>query len=151
VVSRNSSFPRRRPEDVSVENTWLKKLRQGLDKTRRNLVNQQSDCCQGLNQAAVMEIETLLLQADVGRGNGLHHQRAAKPAEAKACRQTPRSLTSNKSCEICSMDPYNKPLLLPSPRKRHVEYLVDNWGKWSWKTTTIGKIAHIAQNLATNA
>jgi len=29
--------------------------------------------------------------------------------------------------------------------KRHVEYLVDNWGKWSWKTTTIGKIAHIAQ------
>jgi len=37
------------------------------------------------------------------------------------------------------------------PGKRHVEYLVDNWGKWSWKTTTIGKIAHIAQNLATNA
>jgi len=24
--------------------------------------------------------------------------------------------------------------------KRHVEYLVDNWGKWSWKTTTIGKL-----------
>jgi fused signal recognition particle receptor len=46
----------------------LKKLRQGLDKTRRNLVNHLKTIVgQGpLNQAAVMEIETLLLQADVG-------------------------------------------------------------------------------------
>jgi fused signal recognition particle receptor len=59
----------RRPEDVSIEEiTWLKKLRQGLDKTRRNIVNQlKAIVGQGpLNQAAVMEIEALLLQADVG-------------------------------------------------------------------------------------
>jgi fused signal recognition particle receptor len=59
----------RRPQDVSIEEiTWLKKLRQGLDKTRRNIVNQlKAIVGQGpLNQAAVMEIEALLLQADVG-------------------------------------------------------------------------------------
>ncbi|MCM1984660.1 signal recognition particle-docking protein FtsY [Lyngbya confervoides] len=59
----------RRPEEISDEEiTWLKKLRRGLDKTRRGLVNQlKSVVGQGpLNQEAVDEIETLLLQADVG-------------------------------------------------------------------------------------
>ncbi len=59
----------RRPEDVSVEEiSWLKRLRQGLDKTRRSLINQlKAIVGQGpLNQDAVMEIEALLLQADVG-------------------------------------------------------------------------------------
>jgi fused signal recognition particle receptor len=59
----------RRPEDVSLEEiSWLKRLRQGLEKTRRGLVNQlKSIVGQGpLNQAAVAEVEALLLQADVG-------------------------------------------------------------------------------------
>ncbi|BCL37889.1 signal recognition particle-docking protein FtsY [Nostoc sp. MS1] len=59
----------RRAEDISIEEiTWLKKLRQGLDKTRRNILNQlKAIVGQGpLNQAAVAEIESLLLQADVG-------------------------------------------------------------------------------------
>lgn len=59
----------RRPEEVSLEEiTWLKRLRQGLDKTRRSLVNQlRAIVGQGpLNQDAVSEIESLLLQADVG-------------------------------------------------------------------------------------
>ncbi len=59
----------RRAEDVSIEEiNWLKKLRQGLDKTRRGIVNQlKAIVGQGpLNQAAVEEIESLLLQADVG-------------------------------------------------------------------------------------
>lgn len=59
----------RRPEDISVEEiTWLKRLRQGLDKTRRSLVNQlKSLVGQGpLNPEAVDEIESLLLQADAG-------------------------------------------------------------------------------------
>ena len=59
----------RLPQDVSIEEiTWLKKLRQGLDKTRRNILNQlKAIVGQGpLNQAAVTEIESLLLQADVG-------------------------------------------------------------------------------------
>ncbi|NEQ95124.1 MAG: signal recognition particle-docking protein FtsY [Cyanothece sp. SIO2G6] len=59
----------RRPDQVSAEEiTWLTKLRQGLGKTRRGLINQlRSVVGQGpLNAAAVMEIEDLLLQADVG-------------------------------------------------------------------------------------
>ena len=59
----------RRPEEVSVEEiTWLTKLRQGLGKTRRGLINQlKSVVGQGpLNADAVMEIESLLIQADVG-------------------------------------------------------------------------------------
>lgn len=59
----------RKVEEVSVEEiTWLKKLRTGLGKTRRGLVNQlKSVVGKGpLSQDAVEEIETLLLQADVG-------------------------------------------------------------------------------------
>ncbi len=59
----------RRPDQISIEEiTWLNRLRQGLDKTRRNLVNQlRAIVGQGpLNQDAVTEIESLLLQADVG-------------------------------------------------------------------------------------
>ena len=59
----------RTPEDVSQEEiNWLSKLRQGLGKTRRSLVVQlKSVVGQGpLNKDAVMEIEALLLQADVG-------------------------------------------------------------------------------------
>lgn len=59
----------RRPDEISLEEiTWLKRLRQGLDKTRRSLVNQlRAIVGQGpLNQDAVIEIEAALLQADVG-------------------------------------------------------------------------------------
>ncbi len=59
----------RRAQDVSIEEiTWLKKLRQGLDKTRRNIINQlKAIVGKGpLNADAVDEIEALLLQADVG-------------------------------------------------------------------------------------
>ena len=59
----------RSPEDISQEEiNWLTKLRQGLGKTRRSLVVQlKSVVGQGpLNKEAVMEIEAILLQADVG-------------------------------------------------------------------------------------
>jgi fused signal recognition particle receptor len=59
----------RQPEDISIEEiTWLKKLRRGLGKTRQGFVNQlKAVVGQGpLNQDGVTEIETLLLQADVG-------------------------------------------------------------------------------------
>jgi fused signal recognition particle receptor len=55
--------------DISEEEiSWLTRLRQGLGKTRRSLINQlKSIVGQGpLNDDAVMEIEGLLLQADVG-------------------------------------------------------------------------------------
>jgi fused signal recognition particle receptor len=59
----------RTPEQVSLDEiNWLKKLRQGLDKTRRGFVNQfKALIGQGpLDAAAVESIEMLLLQADVG-------------------------------------------------------------------------------------
>jgi len=59
----------RSANDVSEEEiNWLTKLRQGLGKTRRGLINQlKSIVGKGpLNEDAVMEIESLLLQADVG-------------------------------------------------------------------------------------
>ena len=59
----------RKVEEVSAEEiTWLKKLRTGLGKTRRGLVNQlKSVVGKGpLSDDAIEEIETLLLQADVG-------------------------------------------------------------------------------------
>ena len=59
----------RKADEVSIEEiTWLTKLRQGLGKTRRGLINElKSVVGQGpLNADAVMEIESLLLQADVG-------------------------------------------------------------------------------------
>lgn len=59
----------RTAEDISEEEiSWLTKLRQGLGKTRIGLINQlKSIVGKGpLNDDAVMEIESLLLQADVG-------------------------------------------------------------------------------------
>ncbi|MEM9215039.1 MAG: signal recognition particle-docking protein FtsY [Cyanobacteria bacterium P01_F01_bin.150] len=59
----------RKADEVSMEEiTWLTKLRQGLGKTRRGLMNElKAVVGQGpLNADAVMEIESLLLQADVG-------------------------------------------------------------------------------------
>ncbi|MEO1672109.1 MAG: signal recognition particle-docking protein FtsY [Cyanobacteria bacterium J06631_2] len=59
----------RTAEDVSQEEiSWLTKLRQGLGKTRIGLVNQlKAIVGKGpLNDDAVVEIESLLLQADVG-------------------------------------------------------------------------------------
>ena len=59
----------RNPDEISEEEiNWLKLLRQGLGKTRRSLINQlKAIVGQGpLNEDAVMEIEALLLQADVG-------------------------------------------------------------------------------------
>ena len=59
----------RTPEDVSAEEiNWLTKLRQGLGKTRRGLIVQlKAVVGQGpLNKDAVEEIESLLLQADIG-------------------------------------------------------------------------------------
>jgi fused signal recognition particle receptor len=59
----------RRPEEISEEEiNWLTKLREGLGKTRRSLINQlKAVVGQGpLNEDAVMAIEAMLLQADVG-------------------------------------------------------------------------------------
>lgn len=145
----------RRPEQISVEEiTWLKRLRQGLDKTRRNLVNQlRSIVGQGpLNQDAVMEIESLLLQADVGivatdyiiesLQNKLR-QEALPPAEAIAyLKQILRDMLDNPLGKSYS------PTFAPEKETLNIWLITGVNG--AGKTTTIGKIAHIAQKSGYN-
>jgi fused signal recognition particle receptor len=140
----------RRPDQISIEEiTWLNRLRQGLDKTRRNLVNQlRAIVGQGpLNQDAVMEIESLLLQADVGIAatdyiveslqNRLREE-VLPPAEAIAyLKQLLREML-------------DKPLgdahaLTFVPEKDTLNIWLVTGVNGAGKTTTIGKIAHIAQ------
>ncbi|AFZ29419.1 signal recognition particle-docking protein FtsY [Gloeocapsa sp. PCC 7428] len=139
----------RKPEDISIEEiTWLKKLRQGLDKTRRNIVNQlKAIVGQGpLNQAAVLEIEALLLQADVGVAatdyviNALQErikQEALPPEVAIAYLK-----------EILR-DMLDQPLKVHNatfaPEKDTLNIWLMTGVNGAGKTTTIGKIAHIAQ------
>jgi fused signal recognition particle receptor len=139
----------RRPEDVSIEEiTWLKRLRQGLDKTRRNLVNQlRAIVGQGpLNQDAVMEIEALLLQADVGIEATDHiieslqnklREEALPPAEAIAyLKRILREMLDKPLEGTHSLS------FVPEKDKLNIWLITGVNG--AGKTTTIGKLAHIA-------
>ncbi|HYW18149.1 MAG TPA: signal recognition particle-docking protein FtsY [Nodularia sp. (in: cyanobacteria)] len=140
----------RRAEDVSIEEiTWLKKLRQGLGKTRRNILNQlKAIVGQGpLNQAAVAEIEAALLQADVG---------------VEATDYIISALQKKLLAEVTPPEEaiaYLKQILremLDAPlQKAHTSSFTpekDTLNIWlitgvngAGKTTTIGKISHLAQ------
>lgn len=140
----------RRPEDISIEEiTWLKRLRQGLDKTRRTLVNQlKAIVGQGpLNQDAVMEIESLLLQADVGIEatdyiiDSLQQrlrQEALPPTEAIAyLKQLLREMLDKPLGESQSYT--------FAPEKDTFNVWLITGVNGAGKTTTIGKLAHIAK------
>ena len=140
----------RRPEDVSVEEiTWLKKLRQGLDKTRRNLVNQlKAIVGQGpLNAAAVMEIEALLLQADVGVEatdyiiSSLQTQlkKEAMPPDAAI------AYLKNILRDMLDQPLHQFANNTFAPEKDTLNIWLITGVNGAGKTTTIGKIAHIAQ------
>ncbi|MBD2517800.1 signal recognition particle-docking protein FtsY [Nostoc sp. FACHB-973] len=140
----------RRAQDISIEEiTWLKKLRQGLDKTRRSILNQlKAIVGKGpLNQAAVSEIEALLLQADVGVEatdliiDALQKkllQEVTPPEEAIAYLKKiirdmldAPSKTSHKSSF--------------TPEKETLNIWLITGVNGAGKTTTIGKIAHLGQ------
>ncbi|MEH2439769.1 signal recognition particle-docking protein FtsY [Nostoc sp.] len=140
----------RNPEDVSIEEiTWLKKLRQGLDKTRRSILNQlKAIVGQGpLNQAAVTEIEALLLQADVGVEatdfiiNALQtklREEVTAPEEAIAyLKKILRDMLDAPS--IAS----HKTSFTPEKETLNIWLITGVNG--AGKTTTIGKIAHLGQ------
>ncbi len=140
----------RRPEDISLEEiTWLKKLRQGLDKTRRNILNQlKAIVDQGpLNQAAVTEIESLLLQADVGVEATDYiistlqkrlRQEALPPEEGiaylKSILRDMLDTPIQKSGKLSSF----------APEKETLNIWLMTGVNGVGKTTTIGKIAHLA-------
>jgi fused signal recognition particle receptor len=141
----------RTPEQVSLDEiNWLKKLRQGLDKTRRGFVNQLKALIgQGpLNADAVESIETLLLQADVGVEatdyvietlQAKLRQESLPPDEAVAylkqilCDLLDKPFQSNYSAEF-----------LPVRDELNIWLLVGVNGVG--KTTTIGKLAHMTKS-----
>ena len=140
----------RRPDDISIEEiTWLKKLRLGLDKTRRSLINQlKAIVGQGpLNQAAVMEIESLLLQADVGVEATEYiieslqkklREEALPPDSAIAyLKKILRDMLDRPTGKS-----YNPTF---APEKEQLNIWLMTGVNGAGKTTTIGKIAHIAQ------
>ncbi|MEH1900013.1 MAG: signal recognition particle-docking protein FtsY [Nostoc sp.] len=140
----------RSAEDVSIEEiTWLKKLRQGLDKTRRSILNQlKAIVGQGpLNQAAVTEIEALLLQADVGVEatdfiiNALQkklREEVTAPEEAIAyLKKILRDMLDAPS-KISHKTSF-------TPEKETLNIWLITGVNGAGKTTTIGKIAHLGQ------
>ncbi|NER93807.1 MAG: signal recognition particle-docking protein FtsY, partial [Symploca sp. SIO1B1] len=140
----------RSPEEVSAEEiSWLKQLRQGLSKTRLSLVNQlKAVVGQGpLNQDAILEIEALLLQADVGVEatdyvietlQAKMREDILPPEEAIAyLKQILRDLLES---------PYSKsyePTFVPEKDTFNIWLMTGVNG--AGKTTTIGKLAHLAK------
>ena len=140
----------RSADDISIEEiTWLNKLRQGLDKTRWGLVNQlRAIVGQGpLTQDAVIEIESALLQADVGV--------AATDAIIAALQQRLKAEVLPPDAAITYLkeilrDMLDRPLnktvsatFAPKPDTLNIWLMTGVNG--AGKTTTIGKLAHIAQ------
>ena len=146
----------RRPDQVSVEEiTWLQKLRKGLERTRRSLINQlKAIVGQGpLNQDAVAEIETLLLQADVGvaatdiiitRLQERLKQEVLPPEQALAYLKTIlRDILDAPCAETAAGNPAYSLTFAPEKDTFNIWLIVGVNG--AGKTTTIGKLAHIAQ------
>lgn len=139
----------RRPDQISIEEiTWLNKLRQGLDKTRRGLVNQlKSIVGQGpLNDEAVDEIESLLLQADVGVAA------TDKIISALQARLKEEVLPPEQAIAYLKTllrDLLDAPLegghnLTFTPEKGQLSIWLMTGVNGAGKTTTIGKLTHIA-------
>lgn len=135
--------------DITLEEIeWLKKLREGLGKTRRSLVNQlKAVVGQGpLNDDAVMEIESLLLQADVGVAatdyiiemlQARLREEALPPEEAIAyLKEILRNILDEPLSKLENTE------FAPKEGVLNIWMLTGVNG--AGKTTTIGKLAHLA-------
>ena len=139
----------RRPDQISIEEiTWLNKLRQGLDKTRRGLVNQlKAIVGQGpLNEEAVDEIEALLLQADVGVAAT---DKIISSLQSKLKEETLPPQQAINYLKSLLRDMLEEPLkgkhnLTFTPEKDKLSIWLLTGVNGAGKTTTIGKLAHIA-------
>ncbi|MEH1823459.1 MAG: signal recognition particle-docking protein FtsY [Nostoc sp.] len=140
----------RNAEDVSLEEiTWLKKLRQGLDKTRRSILNQlKAIVGQGpLNQAAVTEIEALLLQADVGVEATDFIIDALQKKLREEVTAPEEAIAYLKKILRDMLDAPSKTSHKTSftPEKETLNIWLITGVNGAGKTTTIGKIAHLGQ------
>ncbi len=140
----------RNPEDVSIEEiTWLKKLRQGLDKTRRSILNQlKAIVGQGpLNQAAVTEIEALLLQADVGveATDFIIDALQTKLREEVTAPEEAIAYLKKILRDMLDAPSKTSHKISFTPEKETLNIWLITGVNGAGKTTTIGKIAHLGQ------
>lgn len=140
----------RSADDVSEEEfTWLKKLRQGLDKTRRNFVNQlKSVIGQGpLNQNAIEQIESMLYGADVGYEateyiiNTLQNKLKEESLSSEDAIASLKQILQQVLDE--PLQKLTKTEFEPEKGKLNIWLLTGVNGVG--KTTTIGKLAHLAK------
>ena len=130
------------------EISWLTKLRKGLGKTRRGIVNQlKAVVGQGpLDEEAVMDIEALLLQADVGVEATDHIIETLQNKLKEGALPSDQAIAYLKGI---LRDILDSPLQQFSDNSFSPEK--DNLNIWlltgvngAGKTTTIGKLAHMA-------
>lgn len=140
----------RKPEEVDREEiNWLKRLNQGLGKTRRGLVNQiKAIAGQGpLNQKAVIEIEDLLLQADVGlEATDYVIQKLQEKIKQESI-PSKEAISYLKSIikEILDRPLKDNPQEILTPQKEKLNIWLLTGVNGAGKTTTIGKLAHLAK------
>ena len=139
----------RTADDISEEEiSWLTKLRQGLGKTRIGLINQlKSIVGKGpLNDDAVMEIESLLLQADVGIEATDY---IIETLQAKLKQEALPPDSAIAYLKTILQDILDKPLagkdttFVPEKNEFNIWLLTGVNG--AGKTTTIGKLANLGQ------
>lgn len=145
----------RTAEDISEEEiSWLTKLRQGLGKTRIGLVNQlKSVVGKGpLNDDAVLEIESLLLQADVGIEATDYIIETLQAKLKEEALPPEQAIAYLKTILIDILD---QPLdgkqdhaFVPEPGEFNIWLLTGVNG--AGKTTTIGKLANLGQKSGYN-
>ena len=145
----------RAPDDVSQEEiNWLKRLRQGLGKSRRGLVNQlKSIVGQGpLNEDAVMEIEALLLQADTGIEATDYIISTLQNKLLEEALPPEQALEYLKSILRDILDRPLQKVVNPgfAPEKEVLNVWLLTGVNGAGKTTTIGKLAHLAQQSGYN-
>ena len=139
----------RRAEDVSIEEiNWLQKLRRGLSKTRRGILNTlKSIVGKGpLNQAGVEEIESLLLQADVGveATDYIIQSLQTKLKEEALPPEQAIAYLKEILCSMLDSPLKNSPRTSFYPEKGDFNIWLIVGVNGAGKTTTIGKLAHLA-------
>ncbi len=141
----------RKPEDISEEEiSWLKQLRRGLGKTRRNFLNQlKAAVGKGpLNDDAVMEIEALLLQADVGieATDYIIETLQAKMREEALPLESAIAYLKEIVQDILERPFQNQDTPVTfAPEKDQLNIWLITGVNGAGKTTTIGKLAHLGQ------
>ncbi|WGT67792.1 signal recognition particle-docking protein FtsY [cyanobacterium endosymbiont of Epithemia clementina EcSB] len=140
----------RAPKDISAEEiSWLKRLRQGLGKTRRGLVNKlKAVVGQGpLNQDAVTEIEALLLQADVGLEATDHIITSLQSRLREETLPPEQAIAYLKEILRDILDAPLKQIKNPgfAPQKDTLNIWLMTGVNGAGKTTTIGKLAHLSK------